>query len=161
MGRQLIEMIEPTISLADPSEPDIVDLLTVHLEYSNEHSPPEHVHALDIAGLTAPDVSFYSMRDNGALLAVGAIRELDRTHGEIKSMHTASASRRRGAGRSMLLFLLGAARSRGYQRVSLETGTMEAYAPARALYDSVGFEVCPPFGDYWENDYSICMTLEL
>jgi putative acetyltransferase len=154
-------MGEPVIAQADPREHDIVALLETHLEFSNEHSPPEHVHALDLAGLIDPLVSFFSMRDNGTLLAVGALRELDATHGEIKSMHTVGSIRRRGAGRTMLEYILETARSRGYTRVSLETGTMEAYAPARALYASVGFQECPPFGDYWENEYSMCMTLEL
>lgn len=154
-------MNEPVIALADPREPDILELLTFHLEFSNVHSPPEHVHALDIAELLDRSVSFFSMRDDDALLAVGALRELDASNGEIKSMHTVTAARRRGAGRAMLQFLLETSRSRGYARVGLETGTMDAYAPARALYESVGFEVCPPFGDYWENEFSVCMALEI
>lgn len=154
-------MSQPVITLDDPRRPDVVALLTTHLEFSNAHSPPEHVHALDISELTDPRVSFFSMRDGKALMAVGALRELDGSHGEIKSMHTAATARRRGAGRTMLDFLLDTARSRNYTRVSLETGTMEAYAPARALYKGAGFEVCPPFGDYWDNEYSVCMTLEL
>lgn len=149
------------IAPADPREPDITALLTTHLDFSNQHSPPEHVHALDIAGLLDPRVTFFSARDDGLLLAVGAIRELSPHHGEIKSMHTAAAARGRGIGRAMLDHLLTTARQRGYTLVSLETGTMEAYHAARSLYESVGFRVTPPFGDYWENDYSICMSLEL
>lgn len=154
-------MSDYVVELADPREPDITDLLTTHLAFANEHSPPEHVHALDIDGLTADDVSFYSLREDGALMAVGALREIDPTHGEIKSMHTASAARGRGVGRDMLNHLLDVARVRGYERVSLETGTMDAFAPARRLYESAGFQVTPPFGPYWENEYSLCMTLDL
>ena len=154
-------MSQYALEPADPREPDIVALLTRHLEFANEQSPPEHVHALDVEGLSAPDVSFYSIREDGALLAVGAIREIDPSHGEIKSMHTVQAARGRGIGRVMLDHLLGLARGRGYSRVSLETGTMEAFAPARRLYESAGFVVTPPFGPYWENEYSVCMTLEL
>jgi putative acetyltransferase len=146
---------------ADPREPDITALLTTHLDFSNVHSPPEHVHALDIAGLLDPRVTFLSARDGAVLLGVGAIRELSSDHGEIKSMHTAAAARGRGVGRAMLDHLLAIARERGYSLVSLETGTMEAYAAARSLYESAGFKVTPPFGDYWENDYSVCMSLEL
>lgn len=149
------------LELADPREPDITTLLSTHLTFANEHSPPEHVHALDIEGLSAADVAFYSLREAGALLAVGAIREIDPGQGEIKSMHTASAARGRGVGRLMLNHLLEVARRRGYSRVSLETGTMDAFAPARRLYESAGFEVTPPFAPYWDNEYSVCMTLEL
>ncbi|HEX6286119.1 MAG TPA: GNAT family N-acetyltransferase [Acidimicrobiia bacterium] len=154
-------MSQYVLQPADPREPDIVALLTTHLEFANQHSPPEHVHALDVEGLSASDVSFYSLRDNGGLLAVGAIREIDPSHGEIKSMHTVQAARGRGIGRVMLDHLLEVARRRGYTRVSLETGTMEAFAPARRLYESAGFVVTPPFGPYWDNEYSVCMTLEL
>jgi putative acetyltransferase len=154
-------MSEFDLERADPREPDISALLATHHAFSNEQSPPEHVHALDHDGLASAAVSFYSLRDGGELLAVGALREIDAGHGEIKSMHTAGTARGRGIGRLMLNHLLDVARGRGYSRVSLETGTMEAFAPARRLYESVGFEVTPPFGPYWENEYSICMTLEL
>lgn len=154
-------MSDFVLELADPREPDISALLATHLAFSNEQSPPEHVHALDVDGLSSADVSFYSLRDNTELLAVGALREIDAEHGEIKSMHTTRSARGRGIGRLMLDHLLEVARERGYSRVSLETGTMEAFAPARRLYESVGFVVTPPFGPYWENEYSVCMTLEL
>lgn len=154
-------MPEYVLEPADPGEPDIAALLATHLEFANEHSPPEHVHALDVKKLSASDVSFFTLREGGGLLAVGAIREIDPSHGEIKSMHTAQTARGRGIGRIMLDHLLEVARQRGYSRVSLETGTMEAFAPARRLYESAGFVVTPPFGPYWENGYSVCMTLEL
>jgi putative acetyltransferase len=146
---------------ADPREPDIAALLSTHLDFANEQSPPEHVHALDVNMLSANDVSFFSLREHGVLLAVGALREIDAEHGEIKSMHTAKPARGKGIGRLMLDHLLEVARSRGYSRVSLETGTMEAFAPARRLYEAAGFVVTPPFGPYWANEYSVCMTLEL
>lgn len=149
------------IDLDDPRKPEIVALLQAHLDLMRQTSPPEHVHALDVDGLAVPAVSFYSLREDDLLLGVGALKELDSTHGEIKSMHTRSDQRGRGLGRMMLEHLLTTARSRGYERVSLETGTMDAFAPARDLYSSAGFEVCPPFGDYWVNEYSLCMTLSL
>lgn len=126
-----------------------------------QSSPPEHIHALDTNGLLAPDVSFYSLREDGLLLGVGALKEIEPRHGEIKSMHTRIDQRGRGLGRTMLEHLLATARSRGYERISLETGTMEEFASARALYVSAGFEVSEPFGDYWNNEFSVCMSLDL
>lgn len=149
------------IAREDPRTDDVTALLERHLTFTNGESPPEHVHALDVTGLLDPSVSFYTLRDDGVLLGVGAIKELEPGHGEIKSMHTAEKARGRGVGSAMLDHLLETARLRGYQRVSLETGTMEGFAAARALYASRGFENCPPFGSYWENDYSMCMTLHL
>jgi putative acetyltransferase len=111
--------------------------------------------------LLAPDVTFLSVRDGGALLGVGAIKELDPTHGELKSMHTLSEVRGRGVGRAMLGELLDLARNRGYTRISLETGSVPAFAPARAMYASVGFVECGPFADYVESPHSSFMSLAL
>ena len=119
------------------------------------------MHALDVEGLRAPDITFFAAREDGALLGVGALRRLDATHAEIKSMHTAEAARGRGVGRAMLTHLLGLARAEGCTRVSLETGTPAAFDAARALYTSAGFVPCEPFGDYHASTYSICMTLAL
>jgi putative acetyltransferase len=146
----------------DPAAADVQALLQRHLDFANEHSPPEDVHALDVNGLLIPAITFVSVRDpRGTVLGVGALRELDPLHGELKSMHTAAEARSQGVARGILMHLLDLARSRGYERVSLETGTGEAFTPARALYASAGFEVCPPFGDYWESPNSTCMTLSL
>jgi putative acetyltransferase len=149
------------IAADDPARPDVLALLAAHLAFAHRHSPPEDVHALDVAGLAVDGVAFFSAREGGALLGVGALREVDAEHVELKSMHTAEAARGRGVGRAMLAYLLEQARSRGYRRISLETGTMEAFEPARALYRSVGFVDCPPFGDYFPSPNSVCMTLEL
>ena len=145
----------------DPRAADVVELLGAHLSFANEHSPPEDVHALDVAGLLDPAVSFFSARLGGELVAVGALKELDTTHGEIKSMHTLAARRRAGAGRAMLEHLLALARARRYGRVSLETGSMAAFAPARSLYVAAGFTVCGPFADYLPSPNSTFMTIEL
>ena len=145
----------------DPRTPDVRMLLERHLAFANEHSPPEDVHALDIDGLLQPSISFFSYRAEGELLGVGALKHLDDDHAELKSMHTSAAARGRGVGRAMLDHLLRTARERGYQRVSLETGTMDAFAPARELYAKAGFVSCPPFNGYWESPNSVCMTLAL
>jgi putative acetyltransferase len=147
------------IALDDPRAPDVRALLERHLAFAHEMSPPEDVHALDIAGLLDASISFFSARQHGELLAVGALKQLDPTHGELKSMHTAAAARRQGVGRSMVEFLVALARDRGYDFVSLETGSMEAFAPARALYRSAGFGECGPFGDYELSPNSTFMTI--
>lgn len=146
----------------DPAAPDVAALLLAHLELAHQVTPPGHVHALDGPGLAADDISFYSARmDDGSLAAVGALRDLGAGHFEIKSMHTALQQRRRGVGRAMLDHLVETARQRSGRRVSLETGTMDAFAPAREMYASYGFEVCEPFGDYLPVPNSVCMTLYL
>jgi putative acetyltransferase len=149
------------ISVDDPRRPDVRALLQRHLEFSLEQTPPEHSFALDSDGLLDPAITFFSVRSPGELLGIGAIKQLDPEHAEIKSMHTAGAARGRGVGRAMLAHLLGVARARGCRRVSLETGTMEAFAPARALYSSVGFVPCEPFGEYERTKDNYFMTLVL
>ena len=124
-------------------------------------SPPEHAFALGVDGLLDPAISFFSFRADGELLGVGAIKRLDAEHAELKSMHTAAAARGRGVGRAMLHHLLGVARAEGMGRVSLETGTMEEFAPARALHESAGFTACGPFADYRPSDDNCFMTLLL
>ncbi|HXW38118.1 MAG TPA: GNAT family N-acetyltransferase [Acidimicrobiales bacterium] len=145
----------------DPRLEDVRAVLERHLAFARATSPPEHVHALDLEGLVDPTVVFFSARDERTVVAVGAIRRLDDAHAELKSMHTLEEVRGRGIGRAMLDHLLGYARAQGYRQVSLETGTMEEFAPARALYAQAGFEPCAPFGRYTVNPYSTCMTLRL
>ena len=154
-------MNDLVIAVEDPATEDVRGLLERHLAFAHEQSPPEDVHALDSDGLQADDVTFFTARSNGELLGVGALRRIDDSHAEIKSMHTAAPARGRGVGRAMVGHLLEVARSRGCSRVSLETGTVPAFAPARALYTSVGFAPCEPFGRYRVSTYSVCMTLTL
>lgn len=150
------------VVLDNPSRPDVLALLEEHLRSMYELSPPESVHALDVTKLESPDVTFWSVRDDdGTLLGIGALKELDAKHGEIKSMRTPQALRRRGAGKLVLAHILAVARERGYERLSLETGTPEPFLPARALYESFGFVYCTPFGDYKLDPYSVFMTLRL
>jgi putative acetyltransferase len=149
------------ISIDDPRAHDVQALLEAHLAFARGHSPPEDTHALDVDGLLDPRVTFFSLRREGRLLAVGALKMLDADHAEVKSMHTAEAARGAGVGRAMLNHLLAVARERGVRRVSLETGSMDAFAPARALYASAGFRLCPPFAAYRESPNSSYMTLEI
>ena len=143
------------IAVDDPRSDDVAALLSIHLASSYEVSPPEHVHALDIEGLLDPAVTFFSARRDGVLLGVGALKRLDDEHAELKSMHTREAVRGQGVGRAMVDHLLAVASDRGYRRVSLETGTMEAFVPAHRLYEGAGFAECEPFGEYTVNPYSI------
>ncbi len=149
------------IGVDDPAAVDVRPLLRRHLDFGNEHSPPEDMHALDVSGLLDPAVTFYSYRVDAEVLAIGALRLLGDGQGELKSMHVAAAARGRGIGRAMLDHLLTVARESGLQRLSLETGSMPAFAPARTMYASAGFMECGPFGDYRESSYSTFMTLEL
>jgi len=153
---------ELTIAADDPARPDVAALLGAHLRFTTSISPPEDMHALDVDGLSGPGMSFFSARASGGrLAAVGAIKELDFRHGELKSMHTAEAARGQGIARMMLAHLLAVASERGYERVSLETGSHDVFAPARALYRSAGFIVCEPFANYRPSANSVFMTLAL
>ena len=149
------------IRLDDLGGPEIRALLQEHLDNMHALSPPESVHALDIAKLRRPDVTFWTVWSDGALLGCGALRELTPTHGEVKSMRTANAHRRRGAGRAVLMHIIDEARRRSYDRLSLETGSMAAFTPAHRLYESFGFAFCAPFGDYADDPNSVFMTMEL
>jgi putative acetyltransferase len=149
------------IEIDDLSRPEIHALLNEHLGNMRALSPPESVHALDLDKLRMPGITFWSAWDGADLLGCGALKELDRAHGEVKSMRTPAALRRRGAGRAILAHIIEVARSRDYRRLSLETGSMEAFRPAWTLYESFGFERCGPFADYAEDPHSVFMTLRL
>ena len=154
-------MPEGEISIDDPGVADVRRLLATHLSFARGLTPPEDAHALDVDGLLDPTVTFFTLRRHGELLAVGALKRLDRDHAEVKSMHTIEAARGRGIGRRMIEHLIAVAREAGYRRLSLETGSMVEFAPARALYARVGFEPCPPFGDYRATSNNTYMTLYL
>jgi putative acetyltransferase len=152
---------QPEISIADPRTDDVRSLLERHLAFAYSEVPAKDRHALDADALTDPDVEFYALRVDGELLGVGALRRLDDGHAEVKSMHTVEEARRQGLGRAMLDHLLAVARDGGFRRVSLETGSMPAFAPALSLYASAGFSLCGPFGDYAESANKTFMTLSL
>ena len=149
------------LEIDDLSRPAVHALLQEHLSNMYELSPPESVHALDLSKLRSPDITFWTAWDESRLLGCGALKELDATHGEVKSMRTPQSLRRRGAGRAILTHIVGVARQRGYQRLSLETGAGNAFVPAQRLYASFGFGHCGPFGSYVEDPHSVFMTLRL
>ena len=149
------------IEVDDLSRPQVLELLNEHLSNMHELSPADQVFALDVSKLKAPEISFWTVWEDDVLLGCGALKELDPTHGEIKSMRTPKAMRRRGAGRTVLAHIIEVARNRGYEVLSLETGSAQEFLPAHRLYESFGFESCGPFGDYGENGNSIFMSLRL
>ena len=149
------------IKIDDLRGPEIHELLQEHLRSMALHSPPQSVHALDIEALREPGITFWTVWERGELLGCGALKELDSRHAEIKSMRTSSSHLRKGVARRLLSHILEEARRRGYGRLSLETGSMEAFEPARRLYADFGFTYCEPFADYVEDPYSVFMTREL
>lgn len=142
-------------------EPQVIDLLRVHLDDVRHKPTPGGAHVLDRTGLKRPDISFWSAWRDGALLGCSALRELDSSHGEIKSMRTAPDQLRRGAGAALMAHMLGVARGRGYKRLSLETGATPEFEAAQALYRQLGFTWCDPFGDYAAHPLSRFMTKPL
>jgi putative acetyltransferase len=149
------------VAADDPRVDDVRTLLERHLAFARAVTPPEGVHALDADGLLDPTVTCFSARLDGELLGVGALKQLDEAHAELKSMHTVEAARGQGVGRALVDHLLSVAAARNCQRVSLETGAMDAFAPARSLYTKVGFRPCAPFGEYARSPTSVCMTIAI
>ena len=149
------------IDIDDLSGLAIRGLLEEHLQSMRALSPPESCHVLDLDKLRLPEITFWSAWEDGVLMGCGALKELDPLHGEIKSMRTPNAQRRRGAARAILTHVIEQARLRRYRRLSLETGSMEAFKPAHRLYESFGFTVCGPFGDYVVDPNSVYMTRHL
>jgi putative acetyltransferase len=145
----------------DLTGPDIIQLLREHLQGVAQHSPPESIHALDLDDLRRPDITFWSLWSDSQLMGCGALKELDRRHGEIKSMRTSASHLRKGVAARLIQHILDEAGRRGYERVSLETGSMEGFAPARRLYARFGFVTCGPFAGYVEDPNSVFMTRAL
>jgi putative acetyltransferase len=156
-----LAMLDYTIRLDDLSGSEVAELLAEHLREMHVHSPPESVHALDLDALRKPEIAFWTVWLGERLAGCGALKELDKAHGEIKSMRTSREFRGKGAGKFVLRYILDEARRRGYKRLSLETGSMAAFEPARLLYESHGFEYCGPFADYILDPNSVFMTIEL
>lgn len=140
---------------------EIYALLQEHLDSMKLYSPPESIHALDLDALRKPNITFWTAWEDGELLGCGALKELDAQHGEIKSMRTSARHLRKGVARALLTHIIAEAERRRYRRLSLETGSHEAFLPARKLYTALGFSDCGPFADYILDPYSVFMTREL
>jgi len=155
------ESHEMSIVAGGLDHPAVIALLAEHLAGMHEHTPPESIHALDLSGLRAPDITFWGAWRKDALLGCGALRELDSSHGEIKSMRTAREHLGQGVASALLRHIIAEARQRGYRRLSLETGSSPAFRPALSMYEKFGFVYCGPFGDYRNDPFSRFMRLDL
>lgn len=149
------------IEVDDVTRPQVLALLEEHLRNMYELSPPEFVFAFDASKLRAPGIVFWTAWEDDTLLGCAALKELSPTQGEVKSMRTPASLRRRGAARALLKHILEVARERGYRELFLETGRHPAFGAAQALYSSVGFRECGPFGSYNDNGNSVFMSLQL
>ena len=149
------------IRVDDLQGPEIASLLEVHLAHSRRHSPPQSIHALDLARLRAPEITFWTAWERTELLGCGALRQLSPASGELKSMHTAEHHRGRGVASAVLNHIIAEAKQRGYCAICLETGAMQGFRPSRELYRKFGFVPCDPFGDYKTDPNSIFMRLDL
>lgn len=149
------------IRTGDTFDPRVVALLDHHVAAARAQTAPGSAHALDLAGLRAPGIAFWTGWDGEELVATGALKMLSADHGEVKSMHTQQAARRRGYGGQMLRHIITEARQRGMLRLSLETGSWDYFKPAHALYRAHGFVDCAPFEGYAEDPNSLFLTLDL
>lgn len=149
------------ITLDKLTNPKVLDLLQIHAAESQAQNPGEVSHRLNVEALRHDSISFWTVWGDENLMGCGALKEIKADHGEIKSMHTAKAHRRKGVSTALLNHIISEAKDRGYARVSLETHPSPGYAPARKLYEGYGFKLCAPFGDYEDNPNSVFMTLDL
>jgi putative acetyltransferase len=149
------------IKVDDLSSSKIVEFLEEHISEMKSVSPPESKHSLNLDGLRKPEITFWTVWDDGCLIGCGAIKELDADHVEIKSMRTTPSCRGKGIASRLLQHILNEAKLRGYRQISLETGSMQFFEPARNLYAKYGFENCAPFSTYREDPNSVFMTQKL
>jgi putative acetyltransferase len=149
------------ISAGHLDDDRVIALLRLHLESMHVHSPPGTVHALDLSALKRPGVTFFTAWDGAELLGCGALRQLSAGHGEIKSMRTAPRHVRKGVAAALVRHILDEAARRGYRRVSLETGSGEAFEGAIRLYAKFGFARGEAFGDYVATDFNQFFHLDL
>jgi len=149
------------VAIDDLSGPEVAVFLEEHIAEMRSVTPPESKHALDLEALRKPEITFWSAFDGGTLVGCGAIQALDAEEAEIKSMRVAPSHRRHGVGSVILCHLLAEAKRRGFTRVSLETGSIEFFEPARRLYLAHGFEYCGPFAGYQPDRNSVFMTRSL
>jgi putative acetyltransferase len=149
------------IIAGDLGDPRVIGLLRLHRTTARSHTAPGSAHALDADGLRSPDISLWTIWIDETLAGCGALKQLSADHGEVKSMHTAEAMRRKGVGSAMLAHIIASARARGMARLFLETGSWDFFRTARAFYGRHGFNPCPPFADYVPDANSVFMSLDL
>jgi len=150
--------VEPVITIEESLTDELAQILQAHWLFCTSSTPIEHVYALDASKLFSPDITVFGARIDGELVGVGAIRKLDAHHAELKSMHTLAEFRGSGVGKAMVAHIEQFAQSSGIKRMSLETGTNEAFKPARELYNTLGYNSSDAFGDYVLSEDNMCMT---
>ena len=156
--KQYSYSVEIVIAIEESLTDELAQVLQAHWLFCTSSTPIEHVYALNASKLFTPDITVFGARIDGELVGVGAIRRLDEHHAELKSMHTLAKSRGYGIGKAIVAHIENFAKSSGINRMSLETGTNEAFRPARELYKSLGYESCDAFGDYVLSEDNMCMT---
>ena len=144
-----------------PTAPEAAALIEAHLTLMRASSPACSIHAMEVADLAEAGARFFAVFDAGEVVAIGALKRLSGAHGEVKSMHVRADRRGAGLADAVLGHLLDVALSEGMDRVSLETGSQEAFGPARAFYARHGFDFCPPFEGYEEDPNSVFMKKDL
>ncbi|MGD2133675.1 MAG: GNAT family N-acetyltransferase [Maricaulaceae bacterium] len=149
------------IRLGDLSDSRVTDLLVSHATRARSETAPGSAHALDLDAFAAPDITLWAAWDGETLLGVGALKRHSAELGEIKSMHTVEAARRRGVGERLLARIVEQARADGVSRLCLETGSWDFFKPARAFYARCGFAPCEPFADYKPDPNSVFMALTI
>ena len=147
------------IKIDDLTDIRTIELIRTHLAGMAENSPAESIHALNVAELKRDHITFYSAWEDNDILGCGALKELTTKHGEVKSMRTAEKHLRKGIASAILQHIINEAKIRGYTKLSLETGSMEAFQPAHRLYESFGFTYCEPFDNYIDDPNSVFMTM--
>ena len=142
-------------------DPEVHKLLTKHFIELRAASPEGSAHVLDIPGLKTPSIKFWSLWDNNQLIGCGALKFLDETHGEFKSIRVADKHRKKGMGEKIISHLITEAKKIGIKRLSIETGAGEFFSPARKLFKKFGFKACKPFAHYKEDPNSCYFDLEI
>jgi putative acetyltransferase len=161
MRRALLGSRAVEIVVDDLTGPQIARFLDEHVRQMLSVTPPESKHALDLAALRGPGITFWSVLDGGTVVGCGALKRLDASHAEVKSMRTAPTRKRSGIASMMLEHIIAEARRMGFTRLSLETGSAEYFRAARKLYEKFGFEACEPFADYRPDPLSVFLTRRL
>ncbi|MGI9394997.1 MAG: GNAT family N-acetyltransferase [Boseongicola sp.] len=144
-----------------PVDPVVLPLISAHLTLMRASSPACSVHAMEPVDLANAGARFFAVIDEGEAVAIGALKALNDGYGELKSMHVRQDKRGSGLAKAVLLKLLDVAQEVGMHSVSLETGSQDVFAPARAFYQRYGFRMCKPFADYTSDPASVFFTLRL
>jgi putative acetyltransferase len=149
------------IRIDDLSSSESQSIVREHLTGVIALTPIESVHALPLDKLKQPNITFWTAWIGHELCGCGALKKIDATHGEVKTMRTRAKFLRKGVGQAVLSHIINHATETGIKRVSLETGSSEAFMAARAMYLKNGFVICGPFGDYKLDPHSVFMTKHL